>query len=119
MTLRNFAIREGVADYVTHLVSGRRFEPRHAFAEPREAEIWAEFAPLQDEHITARPGWFTGRFADGRAWPIQVGYFVGYKMAEHIHRGAGDPDAALIELLSPNTDEQFRAIAERYGAKFA
>ena len=119
MTLLNFAVREGVADYVTHHLTGRWFEPRHAFAEPREAEIWAEFRPIMTETIMARPGWFTGRFADGRGWPIQVGYFVGFKMAEHIHRNAADGSAALFELMSPHTDAQFRAVADRYAQKFA
>ncbi len=118
MTLLNFAIREGVADYVTHAFTGRRFEPRHAFAEPREAEIWAEFQPIMHETIFAQPGWFAGNFADGRAWPIQVGYFVGFKMAEHLHQGAADPDAALRELMSPHTDAQFQAIADRYAQKW-
>lgn len=119
MTLRNFAIREGVADYVTYELTGRRFEARHAFAEPREAEIWAEFQPIMHETIFAQPGWFTAGFADGRDWPIQVGYFVGFKMAEHIHRGAVDRDAALRELMSPHTDDQFAAIAARYAEKFS
>lgn len=117
MTLVNFAVREGVADYVTYLVTGRLLD-RHAFAEPREAEIWAEFAPIQNENITAKLGWFTGRFPDGRAWPNQVGYYVGYKMAEHVHTTAANRDAALMQLLSPNTDEQFNAIALRYAEKF-
>jgi hypothetical protein len=123
MTLLNFAIREGVADYLTHQITDRRFEPRHAFAEPRERDIWLELRPIMHETILAQPGWFTGKFKDGRAWPVQVGYFVGFKMAEHVHRtghrDAAGRRAALIELLSPHTAEQFAAIAARYAQKFA
>ncbi|NOT08421.1 MAG: hypothetical protein HOP28_09470 [Gemmatimonadales bacterium] len=97
----------------------RKFAGRHAFADPREAAIWAEFQPVMDQTIMQQPGWFQGRFADSRVWPIQVGYFVGYKMAEHYHRNAANREQALKELLSPYTDEQFAAIAARYAEKFS
>lgn len=119
MTLVNFAVREGVADYLAYLIAERRMEAKHVFADPREAEIWAEFQPIMHENIMAKPGWFTGRFADGRIWPNQMGYYVGYKIAEYYHASARDRRAALLELLAPNTDEQFNAIAQRYAEKFA
>ena len=119
MTLLNFAVREGVADYVTNLVSNRLISSRHDALDPIEADVWAEFQPLMQANIMEAPGWFQGDFADGRVWPNQPGYYVGYKMAEHIHLNAPDRSAALIELLSPHTDEQFAAIAARYAQKFA
>ncbi|MGE0046524.1 MAG: hypothetical protein AB7T08_12275 [Hyphomonadaceae bacterium] len=117
MTLRNFAIREGAADYVAHIAADRLFAPRHTFGDPREREIWAEFQPLMNETIFAQPGWFQGRFADGRDWPIQMGYYVGYKMTEHVH--SRDGEAGLRQVLSAHTDEHFAAVAARYAEKFA
>lgn len=118
MTLRNFAIREGAADYLADVVAGRRVTARNTFGEAREADIWAEFQPIMNQTIFAQPGWFQGAFADGRQWPNQMGYFVGCKMAEHMHRSAADPAAAMLEVQSPHTDEQFAAIAARYAQKF-
>jgi hypothetical protein len=119
MTLRNFAVREGVADYLTDHITGRRIAVRHAFGDAREEPIWREFRPIMNETILAKPGWFQGAFPDGRKWPNQMGYFVGYKMAEHIHKSAADGDAALIEIMSPHSDPQFQSIADRYAQKFA
>ncbi|MGE0596524.1 MAG: hypothetical protein AB7P07_09160 [Hyphomonadaceae bacterium] len=118
MTLLNFAVREGVADYVTHIVSGRVL-PRNAILDPIEAQVWAEFQQQMQATIMEAPGWFQGAFADGRNWPNQPGYYVGYKMAEHIHAHAADQNSALMEILSPHTDAQFAAIAARYAEKFA
>lgn len=118
MTLRNFAIREGAADYLTDVIAGRRLAARHAFGDGYEAQLWAEFRPIMNETIFDKPGWFQGAFTDGRVWPNQMGYYVGYKMAEHAHRSALHQDAALKEVLAAHADTQFQSIADRYSRKF-
>lgn len=112
------SLREGMADFVSLLVTGSQPSPeRHAWAKEREAQLWAEF--LADrafirEHV-AKPADLTrmnpnaqarlrrwlgnyGSAPDG--WPHEMGYWFGQQICLAYFDQAKDKRAAIAELMA-------------------
>lgn len=119
-TLLAFAIREGTAEFVTFLATGRRLGQRHIYGFAREAELWEAFSPVMLEPQGKHPEWFSGgkstRFPD---LPMQTGYFIGMQICQTFHDTASDKPGALDRLMRAWTAEDFAAIAAPYVARFS
>lgn len=114
-TLLRQAIAEGVADFIAELISGRHINvPAHAYGEPRQQELWCEFrTQMQDEEVR---GWmYNGASAGDR--PADLGYFVGYKIAQAYHARAADPRQAVRDMLTIQDFDAFLA-ASGYDERF-
>ncbi len=91
-------LREGGADFIAELISGRHMNQAiHDWALPREAEIWARFSKVMDEED--HDGWLYGGDRP-EGWPADVGYFVGYRIAQAYYAQAEDKRVALKEILA-------------------
>ncbi len=96
-TLLAMSIQEGSADFIAELISGRHINERaHAYALPREPELWAEFQLVMHERQAA--GWLYGGQPEGR--PADLGYFFGYRIAQAYYALADDKAVALREILT-------------------
>ena len=111
-TLLQAAIGEGVADFIAELGAGRHFnEHVHAWAEPRDAALWAEFKARM--HGTDYAGWLYDAAegsTDGR--PADLGYWMGYRIARAYYARAADKSAAIGGMLRI---EDFDAFLEASG----
>lgn len=109
------ALREGTADYLTYLVTGRVPNPeRHAWAETREQWIWEQFTSdaeiiRADVNPTGGPGkraqsafqrWFANAGNPPPGWPDELGYWVGMRIAEAYVEAAADRRSAIDDLLT-------------------
>lgn len=104
-TLLARAIKEGVADFIAELISGRHTNPvAHAYGELHEAELWQRFR--REMTGTATGDWF---FVDpARAGePRDLGYFIGYRIARSRFRREADPAAGLAALIQISDFEAF------------
>ncbi|TQK11770.1 hypothetical protein FBX97_1719 [Herbaspirillum sp. SJZ107] len=106
------ALREGVADYLTSLVTGEVPElSRDAWARQRESWLWQEFQrdraalradseglrnPMASPHFRR---WIGNYNAAPAGWPFEAGYWVGMRIAEAYVARAGDKHAAIRDLL--------------------
>jgi len=115
--LLNQALREGVADYLTSVVTGEIPDlERDAWARRREAWLWEEFmrdrqAMLADSEILSKPyanprfkRWFANCGSAPEGWPCEAGYWIGMRIAEAYVERSSDKHAAirkLIELEDP------------------
>jgi hypothetical protein len=89
-------VREGMADFVAELISGRHInEHVHEWALPREHELWVEFQGRM--HGSDHTGWLYGGQPEGR--PADLGYFIGYRICQAIYDRSEDPRAALRQML--------------------
>jgi hypothetical protein len=93
------AIKEGVADFVAALVSGEHTNLRaHRYGRLHERALWEAF---ERDMLTDRTGeWFFTQPSDS-ARPPNLGYFVGYRIAEawyHRFPDRRDRVAALIGI---------------------
>jgi hypothetical protein len=109
-TLLSQAIREGSADFLAELISGRHINGHvHAWADPRAAELWAEFRERM--HGTDMAGWLYGG-SDAGDRPADLGYWMGYRIAAAYYAGAVDKRQAIHDILNI-TD--FAGFLERSG----
>lgn len=92
-------LKEGSADFLGELTSGRlikRMQTTHAWANAREAQLWAEFQ--QDLPKNAMQRWLYGSAgADGR--PVDLGYWLGYKISAAYYQQAADKKQAVRDML--------------------
>src|SRR5690606_12174364 len=70
----------------------------HAWALPREREIWQRFAPVMNG--TERHGFLYGGDKTPEGWPADVGYFIGYRIAQAYYEQAADKRQALADILT-------------------
>ena len=104
------SVNEGVADFIAELTSGAHINAHvHEWAAPREAELWTEFAAAMDGKDAK--GWlYDTKPGEGR--PADLGYFVGYRIAQcHYERAASKPDALRALLVV----DDYRKLLEASG----
>lgn len=108
-TLLAACVREGSADFVAELISGRHINAHvHEYCLPREAELWAEFETAMNGSDYS--GWLYGGQPEGR--PADIGYFIGYRIAQAYYGRSEDKTAALRDILLV---EDFPAFLEASG----
>jgi hypothetical protein len=114
-TLLAAAIKEGAADFIAELVSGRNPNTHlHDYGDPRERELWEEFKAEMGGTKTGN--WlYQGDSAKGR--PADLGYYVGYRICEAYYRAAKDKKQAVKDILEIKDFNQFLQDS-RYDEKF-
>lgn len=124
-----WALREGVPDYITSLITANipNLE-RHEWAVSREAWLWSEFqkdaeivkaglnesGQLSDEAQTAFHRWFANAGNAPQGWPDELGYWIGMRIAEHYVSASSDPKRAIEDLIDA-TDPAGILLLSAYG----
>jgi hypothetical protein len=108
------AMREGVADYLASLATGKvPGADRNIWAQAREAWLWQEFEKDRtivkagkkgdwdiDEKASKAMGRWIGNYQNApEGWPHEVGYWVGMKICAAYVEKATDKRAAIKELI--------------------
>jgi hypothetical protein len=111
----SYVLAEGIADFISERISGKRLNPHLAvFGDPQEQALWEEFKTVMRTKDFSN--WlYNGNSADGR--PADLGYWMGYKIAQSYYDHATDKSQAIKDML---TIEDFDAFLEtsRYAEKF-
>lgn len=99
-SLLSQAIHEGAADFIAELLTGKNFNAHlRTYAAPREASLWAEFQQAMNGSDISR--WLynggTATTADGR--PADLGYYIGYRIAQAYWERTADKSAAFRAIL--------------------
>lgn len=112
-TLLAQSLKEGIADFLAQLISGETSNPQlPAWAEPRERELWLEFAGrLQDTSFSGFIGPTEGR-------PSDLGYWIGARIAQAYFERSPDPRRAVRDMLTIADFEEFLR-ASGYADRFA
>ena len=99
------AIQEGSCDFVGELMSGGNINGHlKAYAEPRQKELWAEFSAQMGGMDISK--WvYNGSKSTDR--PGDLGYYIGYKIAEAYYRRAKDKRQAVRDILNINGFDAF------------
>lgn len=97
-TVLEFSVLEGSADFIGELVSGSHVNQHvHAWALPREAEVWQKFrAGMNSTDLTR---WLYNQQASAPDWPGDLGYFVGYRIAKAYYDRTADKAAAIRGII--------------------
>jgi hypothetical protein len=109
-TLLALALREGSADLIAELTTGRHPNPAaHRYGLIHEASLWQRFR--QDMHRREPGDWMFVKPSNPE-WPVDLGYWIGYRIAKSYFERATDKQRALLDILGL-TD--FRGFLERSG----
>ena len=95
--LLEHAFMEGSADFVGELISGRQINnDAHRYGIAHEAELWKEFSAHFDNKDYFP--WMYARPTDGK--PNDLGYFIGYRIAQAYYNKASDKRQAIHEIIT-------------------
>ena len=114
-TLLRQSLVEGTADVVAQILTGK--PKRSSYGEMHEAQLWSQFQ--RDMHKRDYAGWlYNGgdqHSPDGR--PVDLGYWIGYRIAKAYYDRSADKTRALREMLSIQDFDAFlKASGYRGGA---
>jgi hypothetical protein len=110
-------LKEGGADFLGELSSGRliaRMQETHTWANARERELWEEFQKDMDSNKFSR--WLYGS-SGGNGRPVDLGYWMGYKISEAYYKNAPDKKQAVRDMLLVKDCKEFLKTS-RYMEKF-
>ena len=100
-------LNEGSADFIGELISGRlltRTQKAHVWADARERQLWDEFQKEMDG--TDISHWlYAGNEKGDR--PVDLGYWMGYKISEAYYRRAADQKQAIKDILMVKDCKEF------------
>lgn len=99
-TLLGQSIREGSADFIGKLLSGRTInESVEAYGLAHEAELWAEFQPVMNGTNYSNWLYNGGSITATSTRPADLGYFIGARIAEAYYNKAADKHKAIQDML--------------------
>ena len=105
-TLIAYSMREGAANLVAELVSGGHINKRaEAYGLAHEQELWRAFQ--EDALKTDLGDWFFYKPKENPDWPRDLGYWMGYRLAQKCYEEAADKDAILYRILKAEDPEAF------------
>ena len=99
-TLLGQSIREGSADFIGKMLSGRTInEGIEAYGLAHEAELWTEFK--RDMNGTDYSRWLYngGSVTASSTRPADLGYFIGARIAESYYKRSVDKHRAIQDIL--------------------
>jgi len=102
-TLLAASIQEGSADFIGEMISGEATNKGvRAYGLGHEKELWTQFA--KEMHGTDTSHWmYEGKVTNGR--PADLGYFIGYRIAEEYYNKAPDKKKAIASILNEDADK--------------
>jgi hypothetical protein len=113
LSLLGASIREGSADFIGELISGRHINQHvHDFANPGEKELWAEFKARMFEKDYK--GWL---YSSQEGRPNDLGYWIGYKITKAYYDQMNDKQQAIEDILRIKDFEDF-LVTSGYARKF-
>ncbi len=107
-TLLRQAVKEGSADFLAELVLGPFRGTRELWGAAHEAELWDEFQ--HDMHGKDYSRWlYNGWNHALGSRPVDIGYYVGYRIAQAYYDHATDKRQAIRDILTIHDFDAFLA----------
>ena len=114
--LFNNAMREGGADFVAELVTGRHInEANKPYGDSHEQELWQRFQ--HDVKSGAEIGNWMGVFNTRNGEPRDMGYYMGYKICQSYYQIHSDKQQALKTIVEMQSPEEILS-QSGYGQRF-
>lgn len=97
-TLLAAAIKEGMADFIGALISGKSANERLLiFAKGKEKAIWTDFK--KEMYLDRAYNWIANSEQETAEKPADLGYWVGYQICKAYYNQAKDKKKAIYEML--------------------
>jgi len=102
------AIKEGMADFLAELATGRNLNARlQVYGRAHEQALWAAFT--KEMGSTNRSNWIANDNQETADKPADLGYFVGYRICQAYYEGMADKKQAVHDLLNISDYSAFLA----------
>lgn len=98
------SLQEGIADFVGEIISNIKLSSEmHKYGDKHEGELWKEF---KNElcNVDSDNWLFNGNIKDK---PSDLGYYIGYKIAEEYFKNAKNKNEAIKEMVEMNDPINF------------
>jgi hypothetical protein len=93
------ALKEGIADFIGEKISGKNINHHlHLFSKDREHELWQNFA--QEMYGKQIDNWLYQGDKGTTDRPADLGYYMGYKIAEAYYQQRKNKRQAIKDMLS-------------------
>jgi len=97
-TLLAAALKEGMADFIGELISGKTANERLLiFAKGKENSIWTDFK--KEMYLDRAYNWIANSEQETADKPADLGYWVGYQICKAYYEQAPDKKKAIYEML--------------------
>lgn len=97
-TLLSAALREGMADFIGELISGKTSNERlKVFARGKEKQIWSDFR--KEMHLNRSHNWIANADQETADKPADLGYWVGYQICKSYYEESADKKNAIFDML--------------------
>jgi hypothetical protein len=96
-TLLGLALREGSAELIAYLTTGEHINPaaeRYGLA--NESELWCTF---REEMYNRDPGDWLFQRPSRAEWPPDLGYWIGYRIAQSYYDRSENKAHAILDIL--------------------
>ncbi len=98
------ALKEGPCDFIGELVAGSQINSVAAqYGDAHEAELWTAFK--SELCNTTAQNWLYN-YSTVKDKPADLGYYIGYKIAQEYYRNAKDKSQAIADIIE--VDNPFR-----------
>lgn len=96
---------EGFCDFVGEMIAGSHINTTvQAYGDLHEDELWKEFKiRLCDEKLS---DWLYN-YSSSKDRPADLGYYIGYKIAQEYYKNAADKTRALTDIIQMDNPFQF------------
>jgi len=93
-------LREGAADFIGELVAGGQInESMQQYGDANENDLWNQF---KSELCNTNHGGWLYNYSEVKNKPADLGYYIGYKIAQEYYKNAKDKNQAIIEIIEIN-----------------
>jgi hypothetical protein len=90
-------LNEGIADYIGNLISkGNINKSMQEYGDAHEKELWEE---LKTELCNTNSDKWLYNYGQVKDRPADLGYYLGYKIAESYYKNAKDKKQAIIDII--------------------
>ncbi|RYE25852.1 MAG: hypothetical protein EOP45_04400 [Sphingobacteriaceae bacterium] len=97
-TLLSYAIKEGMADFIGELISGKTANQRlHTWAKGKERKVWADFK--KEMYLDRYSNWIANSSQETADHPADLGYWVGYQICKAYFGQATNKKQAVYNML--------------------
>jgi hypothetical protein len=103
-------MREGFCDFIGELISGSQINlVVHQYGNEHENQLWKEFKNELCNNSTRN--WLYN-YSTVKDKPADLGYYIGYKIAEEYYRNSLDKKQAIIDIIEMNDPIKFLQISK-------
>ena len=98
-TLLAAALREGMADFLAQLISGKTANERlHTWIKGKEKAVWEQFK--KEMYLGRAHNWIANSEQETAERPADLGYWVGYMISKAYYDRAADKKQAVHDILN-------------------